>query len=56
MIIKKVWIERKTFKSTGEWQREGWYLFGIIPLYIRDSGPRERRVPTPEGGYYADDS
>ena len=39
MLIKRVW-----FQSIGkrEWQREGWYLLGIIPLYIRDCSPRER--------------
>jgi hypothetical protein len=24
----------------GRWKQEGWYLFGLIPLYIRDFEPR----------------
>lgn len=42
MIIKKIWLQRRN-GGLNEWQREGWYLFGFLPLYVRDSGPRERR-------------
>lgn len=41
MIIKKIWLQRRRIGT--EWTREGWYLFGILPLYIRDMGPRKRR-------------
>lgn len=41
MIIKKVWLQTR-FGGVGEWEREGWYLFGFLPLYIRDTGPRAR--------------
>lgn len=35
MIVKRVW---EAVKSGGLlWKvREGWFLFGIVPLYIRD--------------------
>lgn len=42
MIVKKIWLQR-SFGGLREWQREGWYLFGIVPLYVRDTGPRQRR-------------
>lgn len=41
MIIKKRWLQTSRF-GTVEWEREGWYLFGLIPLYIRDLRPRSR--------------
>lgn len=41
MIVKKIWMEVRG--SGPEWAREGWYLFGVIPLYIKDKSPRERR-------------
>lgn len=42
MIIKKKWLRQ--IKGRGpEFEQEGWYLFGFIPLYIRDLGRRERR-------------
>lgn len=40
MVIKRVWLE--VGKHGQEWKRAGWYLFGIVPLYIRDEGPRHR--------------
>ncbi len=43
MIIKKVWLQVSTNNAWREWKREGWYLFGVIPLYIRDVDERERR-------------
>lgn len=44
MLIKKVWIARRktALGSYREWIREGGYLFGIIPLYIRDLEVRKR--------------
>jgi hypothetical protein len=42
MITKRRWIER----SHGGRQvlaREGWCLFGFIPLYVRDLDVREYR-------------
>ena len=35
MIIKKIW-RQKTRGGLISWYREGWYLFGFIPLYVRD--------------------
>lgn len=39
MIVKNRWILTHHFESQ-KWVREGWYLFGIIPLYLRDVTPR----------------
>jgi hypothetical protein len=37
MIVWKEW--RKTMSnSTDAWVYEGWFLFGLIPLYIRRHG------------------
>lgn len=33
MIVKRVWMETR---GGAEYRREGWYLFGIVPLYLRD--------------------
>jgi hypothetical protein len=41
MIIKKIWL-RSAPSSTLEWHQEGWFLFGILPLYVRDMTPRGR--------------
>lgn len=36
MIVYKKWIrEKKRSIFTYETQWEGWFLFGIIPLYVR---------------------
>ena len=43
MIIKRVWLQVAE-GGLREWRREGWYLFGVLPLYIRDIDPRERRA------------
>lgn len=49
MIVKKiwraVWKDRSSFDGGGrhrtiKWRREGWFLFGVVPLYIRDAEPR----------------
>jgi hypothetical protein len=46
MIVYKQWIVRVRYKHFSgvkdEWAREGWFLFGFIPLYIRDLSPRGR--------------
>lgn len=42
MIVKKIWTAH-THGGTHEWYREGFYLFGFIPLYIRDLTTRERK-------------
>lgn len=42
MIVKKIWIQQDKYKLR-EWAMEGWYLFGFIPLYIRDLTPRRRK-------------
>lgn len=33
MIIYKMWVE---VNGSRVWRREGWFLFGVVPLYIRD--------------------
>lgn len=33
MIIKKIWYKYKNYQKIK--YCEGWFLFGIIPLYIR---------------------
>jgi hypothetical protein len=38
MIIKRRWEARYSSRIL---IREGWYLLGIIPLYVRDLGSRE---------------
>ena len=47
MIVKKVWVEQQKLGRYVElgnvFQREGWFLFGIIPLYIRDVTIRDSR-------------
>lgn len=45
MIVHKFWkAKRKTSWGTTSdtWLREGWFLFGLIPLYIRDRENREK--------------
>lgn len=39
MIVKRVWIQHYGHR---EWAREGWYLFGFIPLLVLDKSPRAR--------------
>jgi hypothetical protein len=35
MIIHKMWrVKGKTY-SGDVWTREGWFLFGFVPLYIK---------------------
>lgn len=48
MIVKRVWLEGY---GNREYRREGYYLFGVILLYVRDIGEYERRkvVVTPLG-------
>ena len=42
MLVKRIWLEREgKGMFIREWHREGWYLFGFIPLYIRDLSVRE---------------
>jgi hypothetical protein len=37
VIIKRMWTESSSNYATAPtWIREGWYLFGFIPLYVRD--------------------
>ncbi len=41
MIVKRVWLQTSTryrggVCGTASWYRHGWYLFGFIPLYVRD--------------------
>lgn len=44
MIVHKCW---KAHRRTGNfitdtWVREGWFLFGFIPIFIRDMQNREK--------------
>jgi hypothetical protein len=39
MITERAWVARKRRKSGGGFyyfSRKGWFLFGLLPLYIRD--------------------
>ena len=37
MIIHKKWMGKwHGILRVYEWPREGWFLFGFIPLYVRD--------------------
>lgn len=44
MIVHKFWkAKRKRYGHViDSWLREGWFLFGVIPLYIRDRENREQ--------------
>jgi hypothetical protein len=45
MIVHKFWKARRNrgaFTPDDIWLREGWFLFGFIPLYIRDRQNREK--------------
>jgi hypothetical protein len=39
MVIHKMWrVERKSkfnYRVEEYWDREGWFLFGFIPLYVK---------------------
>jgi hypothetical protein len=39
MIIHKLWKAKRGYDT---WLREGWFLFGLIPLYVRDVQNREK--------------
>lgn len=41
-ILKKKWLQRSD-GGMHEWPMEGWYLFGFIPLFVRDIHNRYRR-------------
>ena len=46
MIVHKFWKATRRIGKFGvvtdQWLREGWFLFGVIPLYIRDRENREK--------------
>lgn len=42
MLTKRVWIQT-SHRGLRQWHREGWFLFGIIPIYVRDLQPRGRK-------------
>src|SRR5262245_58825907 len=46
MIVHKFWKATRRNGQYGpvtdRWLREGWFLFGFIPLYIRDRENREK--------------
>lgn len=44
MIVKKFWysvaqqvVDRSGHKGPALVRREGWFLFGLLPIYIRDT-------------------
>lgn len=41
MLVKKRWIAYADGNSTS-WMQEGYYLFGVIPLFICDLSTRIR--------------
>jgi hypothetical protein len=43
MIVKRIW-RRRSPAGSQEWMLEGWFLFGLLPLYIRDLEPRFSRT------------
>lgn len=34
MVVKRMWWRKASGSRT--WPVEGWFLFGVIPLYVRD--------------------
>lgn len=40
MIVWKEWRKPMSRISSAEWLYEGWFLFGILPIYIRRHGAR----------------
>lgn len=38
MIVKKIWIDKKSRDRHCKKfiEMEGWYLFGVIPLYVAE--------------------
>ena len=41
MLAHKKWIQQNKFGLV-EWEMEGWFLFGFIPLFVRDNDLRGR--------------
>ncbi len=41
MIVYRRWLQQSPTGAL-EWEREGWYLFGLVPLLIRDRQVRGR--------------
>jgi hypothetical protein len=44
MIVHRHWLQT-SWDGKHTWDREGWYLLGLLPLYVRDNGPRRHRRP-----------
>lgn len=45
MLVYKFWKATRWHpwgSVKDRWMREGWFLFGFIPLYIRDRENREK--------------
>lgn len=41
MIVHKMWrVQGRRGTKDAGWDREGWFLFGLIPLYIRTTAHR----------------
>lgn len=37
MIVHKMWTATKgEWPAQKSWRREGWFLFGALPLFVRD--------------------
>jgi hypothetical protein len=50
VIVFKLWKARRKdkfdkFRVVDTWLRKGWFLFGVIPLYVADVENRERFWP-----------
>ena len=44
MLIYKCWFATRKWSHGAvkdKWLRDGWFLFGFIPLYVRDKQNRE---------------
>jgi hypothetical protein len=46
MITKRKWLESS---GPATWYVEGYFLFGLIPLYVRDVSARPSRITRPRG-------
>jgi hypothetical protein len=45
MVIYKCWfaVRKNSFGTImDKWLKDGWFLFGFIPLYVRDKQNREK--------------
>ena len=38
MVVRKEWLSKPNPLGNSRYSYEGWFLFGIIPLYVRRYG------------------